>query len=171
MRKDLTRIKSNLVLCSLRAKTKGRRMLGMAASTLPSGLKCFECQGFGHMKQECPTYLKTIGKSKAFAATLSNTEPEDDSDNEDDKILNAFTAIVNLRGLLKIWMKKRNWWSPSLRRWIKKMTSTQPIQSYTRSQKSMRRCIRWPPRSLVMWSLSEKKSLQSLMKQIRLLEH
>ena len=48
------------------------------------------------MKQECPTYLKTIGKSKAFVATLSNTEPEDDSDNEDDGILNAFTTTVNL---------------------------------------------------------------------------
>ena len=48
------------------------------------------------MKQKCPTYLKTIGKSKTLAATLSNTEPEDDSDNEDDGILNAFTATVNL---------------------------------------------------------------------------
>ena len=67
----------------------------MAASTLPSGLKCFECQGFGHMKQECPTYLKTIGKSKAFATTLSDTEPEDDFDNKDAGILNAFTTIVN----------------------------------------------------------------------------
>ena len=47
------------------------------------------------MKQECPTYLKTIGKSKALAATLNDTEPEDDSDNEDDEILNAFTATVN----------------------------------------------------------------------------
>ena len=47
------------------------------------------------MKQECPTYLKTIRKSKALAATLSNTEPEDDSDNKDDGILNDFTAIVN----------------------------------------------------------------------------
>ena len=47
------------------------------------------------MKQKCPTYLKTIGKSKAFFATLSNTEPEDDSDNEDDGILNAFIAIIN----------------------------------------------------------------------------
>ena len=47
------------------------------------------------MNQECPTYLKTIGKSKALAATLSDTKPEDDSDNEDDGILNAFTAIVN----------------------------------------------------------------------------
>ena len=47
------------------------------------------------MKQECPTYLKTIGKSKALAATLSDTQLEDDFDNEDDGILNAFTATVN----------------------------------------------------------------------------
>ena len=26
---------------------------------------------------------------------MSDTEPEDDSDNEDDRILNAFTATVN----------------------------------------------------------------------------
>ena len=38
---------------------------------------------------------RPIGKSKALTATLSNTEPEDDSDNEDDGILNAFTATVN----------------------------------------------------------------------------
>ena len=47
------------------------------------------------MKQECPTYLKTIEKSKALTATLSNIELEDDSDNEDDGILNAFTITVN----------------------------------------------------------------------------
>ena len=47
------------------------------------------------MKHECPTYLKSIGKSKALAAILSNTEPKEDSDNEDDGILNAFTATVN----------------------------------------------------------------------------
>ena len=41
------------------------------------------------MKQECPTYLKIL------VATLSNIEPEDDSDNEDDGIPNAFTTIVN----------------------------------------------------------------------------
>ena len=63
--------------------------------TIPSRPKCFGCQGFGHMKQECPTYLKTIGKSKALVATLSDTEPEDDSDNENDGILNAFTTTVN----------------------------------------------------------------------------
>ena len=47
------------------------------------------------MKQECPIYLKTIRKSKALAATLSDTKLKDDSDNEDDGILNAFTATVN----------------------------------------------------------------------------
>ena len=47
------------------------------------------------MKQKCPTYLKSIGKSKALAATLSDTELEDDSDNKDDRILNAFTTTVN----------------------------------------------------------------------------
>ena len=47
------------------------------------------------MKHECPTYLKSIGKSKALATTLSDTELEDDSDNEDDGILNAFTASVD----------------------------------------------------------------------------
>ena len=47
------------------------------------------------MKQECPTYLKTIKKSKTLATILSDTEPKDDFNNKDDKILNAFTAIVN----------------------------------------------------------------------------
>ena len=47
------------------------------------------------MKQECPTYLKSVGKSKALAATLSDTKHEDDSDNKDDRILNAFIATVN----------------------------------------------------------------------------
>ena len=43
------------------------------------------------MKQECPTYLKCIGKSKALAATLS-----DSNSNESDQegIINAFIANV-----------------------------------------------------------------------------
>ena len=54
------------------------------------------------MKQECPTYLKSFRKSKALAVSLSDTEPEDDSDNKDDRILNAFTTIVNpTEGIVK----------------------------------------------------------------------
>ena len=63
--------------------------------TVPAGPNYFGCQGFDHMKHECPIYLKSIGKSKALAATLSNIEPEDDSNNEGDGILNAFTAFVD----------------------------------------------------------------------------
>ena len=47
------------------------------------------------MKQECPTYLKIIGKSKSLATTLSDTKPKDDLENDDDGILNAFTTTVN----------------------------------------------------------------------------
>ena len=65
--------------------------------TIPSRPKCFGCQGFGHMKQECPTYLESVGKCKALAATLSDTELEIESDDSDDEgILNAFTTIVDL---------------------------------------------------------------------------
>ena len=63
--------------------------------TVSLGPKCFGCQDFGHMKHECPTYLKSIGKSKVLTTTLSDTEHEDDSENEDDGILNAFTAMIN----------------------------------------------------------------------------
>ena len=63
--------------------------------TIPSKPKFFGYQGFGHIKQECPTYVKTIGKSKALAVTLSDTELEDDSNNEDDGILNAFNTTVD----------------------------------------------------------------------------
>ena len=62
---------------------------------VPTRPKCFGCQGFSHMKQECPIYLKSIGKSRPFATTLSDTKSKDDSDNEDDEILNAFTTTVN----------------------------------------------------------------------------
>ena len=64
--------------------------------TIPSRPKCFGCQGFGHMKQECLTYLKLIGKSKALLATLSDTQPEIGSDDSDDEgILSAFIATMD----------------------------------------------------------------------------
>ena len=47
------------------------------------------------MKHEYPTYLKLVGKSKALVTSLSDTELEIESDDNDDKgILNAFTTTV-----------------------------------------------------------------------------
>ena len=54
------------------------------------------------MKHECPTYLKTIEKRKALAATLSGTEPDESEDNDDEGILNAFIAIINpIKGIVE----------------------------------------------------------------------
>ena len=47
------------------------------------------------MKQECPTYLKSIGKSKALATTLSDIELEVDSeDNDQEGTFMAFTSMI-----------------------------------------------------------------------------
>ena len=47
------------------------------------------------MKQECPTYLKSIGKSKALAATLSDIELKVDFDNSDQEgIVSAFIVTI-----------------------------------------------------------------------------
>ena len=77
------------------------------------------------MKQECPTYLKSIGKSKALVATLSDTEPEIESEDSDDEgILSAFTAIVDpTKGIIEAVDEEEDLWNPNLRKWTIKMTS------------------------------------------------
>ena len=48
------------------------------------------------MKQKCPTYLKSIKKSKVLATTLSDTKLETELDDSDDEgILSVFTTIVD----------------------------------------------------------------------------
>ena len=43
-------------------------------------VSCFECKGHGHVKKECPTYLKA--KGKVFATTLSDSDSSN-SDSEE----------------------------------------------------------------------------------------
>ena len=60
------------------------------------GPQCFGCQGYGHMKSECPSYLRS--KGKAMAVTLSNDEvSNDESGCDEDGNFIAFTAttVVN----------------------------------------------------------------------------
>ena len=55
--------------------------------------KCFGCQDYGHIKSECPTYLKS--KDKAMVVTLSDNKESDHefgSDQEGNFI--AFTTIA-----------------------------------------------------------------------------
>ena len=93
--------------------------------TVPSEPKCFRCHGFGHMKQKCLTYLKSIGKSKALATTLSDTKLETELDDSDDEgILSAFTAIVDpTKGIIEAVDEEEDLWNPNLRKWTIKMTS------------------------------------------------
>ena len=110
--------------------------------TVPTGPKCFGCQGFGHMKHECPTYLKSIGKSKALAATLSDTEPEDDSDNKDDGILNAFIATVNpTNGIVEDVVEEEELVESKFEKMDIKMTFIQPMKNCTSFLRSMKNCI------------------------------
>ena len=39
------------------------------------GQQCFGCQGYGHVKSECPIFLRL--KCKAMAVTLSDNEVSD----------------------------------------------------------------------------------------------
>ena len=140
--------------------------------TVPAGPKCFGRQGFGHMKHECPTHLKSIGKSKELVATLSDTEPEEDSNNEDDGILNAFTATVNpTDGIVEDVDEEEELVESK----FEKMDDQDDIHTtyeklYKVSEKH-EKLIGWPPRNSVMWNLTVKNYPQSLMRLIRLLEY
>ena len=87
---------SNLVLLSLKGKTKGRRILRKVVSTLfPQDQSVLGVKASGTWNMSVLCISRAFGKSKALAATLSDTELEEDFDNEDGRILNAFIAIVN----------------------------------------------------------------------------
>ena len=63
----------------------------------PQGIMCFECNGRGHLKKECPNYLR--GKGKVFATTLSDSESSNsDTEGECDSEGNyrAFMAIASI---------------------------------------------------------------------------
>ena len=124
------------------------------------------------MKQECPTYLKSIGKSKALAAILSDIEPEDDSNNEDERILNAFTVTVNPTDEIGEDIVKEEELVESK---FEKMDDQYDIHTaykklYKLSEKH-EKLYRLTTRISVMWNLIVRSFPQSLIRLIRLLEH
>ena len=64
-------------------------------SSSTQGIVCYECNGHGHLKKECPNYLR--GKGKVFATTLSDSESsnynvEGECDSKENYL--AFMAIT-----------------------------------------------------------------------------
>ena len=56
------------------------------------GQQCFGCQGYGHVKSECSTFLRTKGKD--MAVTFSDGKVSDhESRSDEDENFFAFTAI------------------------------------------------------------------------------
>ena len=96
MSKQVIRTQTVYIL-SIQVQDKGKREFKDVSqgNSVLAGPKCYGCQGFGHIKQECPTYLKSIGKSKSLATTLSDTELEADSyESNQDGIMSAFILTV-----------------------------------------------------------------------------
>ena len=63
----------------------------------PQGIMCFEYNGHGHLKKECPNYLRE--KGKVFATTLSdsnssNSDMEGECDSEGN--YRAFMTITSV---------------------------------------------------------------------------
>ena len=53
---------------------------------------CYECNGHGHPKKECPNYLR--GKGKVYATTLSDSKSSN-YDSEEDENYFAFMTITH----------------------------------------------------------------------------
>ena len=74
---------------------KPREKIGQSSNN-SMGPQCFECQGYGQMKSECSTYLKS--KGKAMAVTLSDNEVSDEEfgcDEDGNFITFTATAVVD----------------------------------------------------------------------------
>ncbi|KAA0040705.1 retrovirus-related Pol polyprotein from transposon TNT 1-94 [Cucumis melo var. makuwa] len=56
------------------------------------GIRCHECEGFGHIQSECATYFKS--KKKGLVATFS--DEEDYSESDDEEIGMALISLCNM---------------------------------------------------------------------------
>ena len=70
---DSRNVKKNDTAKNNNAK-KSKERVGQSSNNF-LGQQCYGCQGYGHMKSECPTFLRL--KGKAMAVTLSNDEVSD----------------------------------------------------------------------------------------------
>ena len=63
----------------------------------PQGIVCFEYNGHGHLKNECPNYLR--GKGKAYATTLSDSDSlnsDSEASCDEERNFSAFMTIAHV---------------------------------------------------------------------------
>ena len=69
---------------------KSKEKVGQSSNN-SLGQRCYGCQGYGHLKSECPTFLRS--KGKVMAVTLSDDEVTDhESESDQEGNFMAFTA-------------------------------------------------------------------------------
>ena len=59
------------------------------------GIHCHECEGYGHIKSECPTFIKK--QKKGMMVTWSDDESEDGSEDVTANIVKALTSRVDVK--------------------------------------------------------------------------
>ena len=61
------------------------------------GVTCFECNGHGHSKKECPNYLRLKGKVYATTLSDSNSSTSDSEDSCDEEgNFSAFMTVAHV---------------------------------------------------------------------------
>ena len=61
------------------------------------GITCFECNGHGHVKRECPNYLRMKGKTYATTFSDSNSSNSDSEDSYDEEgNFSAFMTVAHV---------------------------------------------------------------------------
>ena len=61
------------------------------------GVTCFECNGHGHFKKECPNYLRSKGKAYATTFKDSDSSTSDSKDSCDEEVnFSAFMTIAHI---------------------------------------------------------------------------
>src|ERR1043165_2581376 len=57
------------------------------------GVQCHECEGYGHIRAECPTFLKK--QKKRMAVTWSDGDSGSESEEESAKLVTALSRVCN----------------------------------------------------------------------------
>ncbi|XP_019160052.1 PREDICTED: uncharacterized protein LOC109156663 [Ipomoea nil] len=60
------------------------------------GIKCYECEGYGHVQAECPTYLRRKKSMKVALTWSDDDEPETDPGSDPDEISGNFVTFTAL---------------------------------------------------------------------------